>query len=84
MIRNNWTDDQGSLFMHNWEGMEDIHGEVSYKIGFVLNLDAGTLDVYKSGRRLGTAKTGLFGEYCWVVALSSPDAGEAKTVSINR
>jgi len=65
----------------DWEGMERIR-ETSYKIGFVLNLNAGTLDVYKNGRRLGTAKTGLFGEYCWVVSLRTGEG--AKTVSINR
>jgi len=53
-------------FIH-WEGMEETR-EASFKIGFVLDLDEGTLDVYKNDRRLGTMKSGLVGEYCWVVS----------------
>ena len=53
----------------NWEGMEVTH-EAEFKIGLTLDLDAGTLDVYKNGSRLGTMMTQLTGEYCWVVALS--------------
>ena len=34
-----------------WEGMEVTH-EAEFKIGLMLDLDAGTLDVYKNGRRL--------------------------------
>jgi len=58
-----------------WEGMEVIRDETSFKIEFVLNLDEGTLDVYKNGRRLGTMRSGLVGEYCWVVSLR-PDGSE--------
>jgi hypothetical protein len=50
----------------HWEGMERSN-ETSFKIGMVLDLDEGTLDVYKNDRRLGTLMTGLVGEYCWVV-----------------
>ena len=57
------------LIKPGWEGMEVTH-EAEFKIGLTLDLDAGTLDVYKNGRRLGTMKTRLTGEYCWVVALS--------------
>jgi len=54
----------------DWEGMERIR-ETSFKIGFVLNLDEGTLEVYKNDRRLGTLRSGLVGEYCWVVTMAS-------------
>ena len=57
------------LSKSGWEGMEVTH-EAEFKIGLTLDLDAGTLDVYKNGRRLGTMKSRLNGEYCWVVALS--------------
>ena len=38
-----------------------------YKIGMLLDLNEGTLSVYKNGRRLGLMKRGLAGRYCWVV-----------------
>jgi len=62
-------------------GMEESH-ETSLKIGFVLDLDEGTLDAYKNGRRLGTMMTHLTGEYCWVVQLSI--SGREVSVSIDR
>ena len=39
------------------------------KIGMLLDLDEGTLSVYKNERKLGVMKRGLAGQYCWVVAL---------------
>lgn len=51
-----------------WEGQEQIR-ETSFKIGMVLDLDNGTLDVYTNDRRLGTMKNGLVGEYCWVISM---------------
>jgi len=65
----------------NWEGQERTF-DTSYKIGFVLDLDEGTLDAYKNGRRLGTMMTHLTGEYCWVVQLSI--SGREVSVSIDR
>jgi len=62
-------------------GMEESH-ETSFKIGLVLDLDEGTLDAYKNGRRLGTMMTHLTGEYCWVVQLSI--SGLEVSVSIGR
>ena len=38
-------------------------------IGMLLDLDEGTLAVYKNGRRLGVMKDGLSGEYCWFTSL---------------
>jgi hypothetical protein len=35
--------------------------------GLLLDLDKGTLSVYKNGRLLGVMKHGLDGEYCWAV-----------------
>ena len=37
----------------------------------LLDLDGGTLSVYKNGRKLGVMKRGLAGHYCWVVSLLS-------------
>lgn len=61
--------------------------EASFKIGMVLDLDEGTLDVYKNDRRLGTVMSGLAGEYCWVVLLfnvSKTDADGETSVTIGR
>ena len=38
-------------------------------ISLLIDLDAGTLSVFKNGRRLGIMKSGLSGEYCWMLAL---------------
>ena len=67
--------------INDWEGKEETR-ETSFKIGMVLDLDEGTLDLYKNGRRLGTLMSGLVGEYCWVVSLHSGEG--VKTVAINR
>lgn len=39
------------------------------ELGLLLDLDEGTLSVYKNGRKLGIMKRGLAGEYCWVVSV---------------
>ena len=56
--------------------------DTSFKLGLELDLNDGTLDVYKNDKRLGTLKSGLVGEYCWVVSLGSYDA--QVSVSIGR
>jgi len=58
---------------HDWEGSE---GFVSRdEIGMVLDLDAGTLCVYRNGRRLGIMKDGLSGDYCWTTTIWSHGEG---------
>ena len=42
-------------------------------IGMLLDLDEGTLAVYKNGRRLGVMKNRLSGEYCWFTSLYRRD-----------
>jgi len=47
--------------------MEDCNtGDV---IGMLLNLEEGTLTVYKNNRRLGVMKDGLSGLYCWYTSV---------------
>ena len=72
---------QNNIQRIDWEGMGPTHDN-SFKIGMVLDLDEGTLDVYKNDRHLGTMKSGLVGEYCWVVSLNS--LGAQISVSIGR
>ena len=55
---------------HDWDGSEGF--EISDKIGMLLDLDAGTLSIYKNGRRLGIMKDEIMGEDCWVATLSTP------------
>jgi len=58
----------GSDFVNQrWEGMESTTS--GDDIGMLLDLDEGTLSVYKNGRKLGVMKRGLAGPYCWVISL---------------
>ena len=52
-------------FRENWPGMEGI--QTDDVAGLLLDLDEGTLTVYKNGSLLGVMKSGLDGEYCWAV-----------------
>ena len=73
--------EQHQCVSFQWREMEG--DEASYKIGMVLDLDEGTLDVYKNDRRLGTMKCRLVGEYCWAVLLV-PGGSAKVSVSISR
>ena len=61
---------------HHWHGGATMpwQGQQGFKqgdvVGLLLDCDAGTLTVKKNGKRLGVAKTGLTGEFCWAVALT--------------
>ena len=88
-IRKRWKErEEGELMdmdeeqrLQDWEGMEPTDDR-SFKIGMVLDLDEGTLDVVKNDRRLGTLKNGLSGEYCWVI--TKPSGSVGLSVSIGR
>ena len=77
----NWDGegDDGILIAEglDWEGMDDSESDDT--IGMLLNLDEGTLKVYKNGRRLGVMKDGLSGPYCWYATMQ-----ELSEVSIKR
>ena len=64
-----WTDFEGEgtggYHWADWEGMERCR--TGDTIGMLLNLDAGTLSVYKNNRHLGIMTDGLSGPYCWYV-----------------
>ena len=59
---------EGFSVRNEWDGMESLSAG-SYTVGMLLDLDEGTLSVYKNGRKLGVMKRGLAGQYCWVVSL---------------
>ncbi|EJK76315.1 hypothetical protein THAOC_01928 [Thalassiosira oceanica] len=71
------TEDDYSDDCFDWQGSEVLEG--SGTIGLLLDLDEGTLSVFKDGRCLGAMKEGLDGEYCWFVA-----AGLFCKISISR
>jgi len=62
-------------FTSRWEGMEGLgRDDITFEerdrldvAGLLLDLDEGTLTVYKNGTLLGVMKTGLDGVYCWCV-----------------
>jgi hypothetical protein len=52
----------------NWEGRQRAR-EQGDRIGMLLDLDQGSMTVYKNDERLGVMATGLSGEYSWAVSL---------------
>ena len=54
--------------------------ELPVRLGMLLDLDAGSLAVYKNGRRLGVMAEGLSGEYCWAVSMLG-DQGECVAIA---
>ncbi|EJK55289.1 hypothetical protein THAOC_24992, partial [Thalassiosira oceanica] len=64
------TDWDTKVTNDDWQGLEGLVG--SGTIGLLLDLDEGTLSVFKNNRRLGVTKRGgLSGEYCWFVSVYS-------------
>ena len=61
-----WNNDN---IASEWQGGEELTG--SGTIGLLLDLDEGTLTVFKNGRRLGVMKDGLGGKYVWFVTVYS-------------
>ena len=65
-----WADwNNQNIYSSEWQGREGLTR--SGTIGLLLDLNEGTLSVFKNGRLLGVLKNGLDGEYCWFVAVSS-------------
>ena len=70
----NWCDEDkgaGDRWLGDeWEGMEPLEpvGDMNnVKLGILLDLNSGTLTVFKDGRMLGVMKNGLTGAYCWYI-----------------
>ena len=57
---------------YRWEGMQDVN-EDGDRIGMLLDLDQGSMAVYKNDERLGVMAMGLSGEYSWAVTLLVQD-----------
>ncbi|EJK71365.1 hypothetical protein THAOC_07210 [Thalassiosira oceanica] len=66
----------GRCFYSNWEGDSTESIWDSYNnyergigtLGMLLDLDIGTLSVYRNGQKVGTLKDGLAGVYCWIAS----------------
>ena len=68
----NWTYwNEEESYNVDWEGMES--SDDGDTIGMLLNLDEGSLTMYKNNRRLGVMKDGLSGTYCWYAEVSDGD-----------
>ena len=67
----NWNDDDkdedDGWTGEEWEGREPAPVVNNLAVGLLLDLDAGTLSVFKDGKKLGVMKEGLTGAYCWYV-----------------
>jgi hypothetical protein len=61
---------------HMWKGMQGA--KEGDRIGMLLDLDQGTLTVYKNDEWLGVMATGLSGEYSWAVSMF--DAGNSARI----
>ncbi|EJK58396.1 hypothetical protein THAOC_21480 [Thalassiosira oceanica] len=72
-----WTSFRGYPGYHwdrYWEGYRYEGCRTGDTIGMLLNLDEGTLTVYRNNRRLGVMKRGLSGSYCWYVRVGTDHA----------
>ena len=72
-----WSD-WSNRHCEEWDGMEGLDEVETF--GLLLDLNEGTLTLYKNGRRLGVMKSGLIGEYCWYTTIGF----HGSTVSIER
>ena len=70
----NWGESDPNI-AEMWSGWEPTAS--GDELGMLLDLDEGTLSVYKNGRKLGVMKRGLAGPYCWVVSMCK---GEQVTI----
>ena len=67
-ISSNWSrSNESHITDRSWDGIESMSS--GGEIGMLLDLDEGTLSVYKNGRKLGVMKRGLVGPYCWVATM---------------
>ncbi|EJK59989.1 hypothetical protein THAOC_19735 [Thalassiosira oceanica] len=73
-----WENDEIDI---EWEGRESCQSGDT--VGMLLDLEQGTLSVYKNNRRIGVMKTGLSGPYCWHASLVNRPSG-TDVVSIKR
>ena len=55
---------------NGWEGMQSITCQQGDRIGMLLDLDQGSMTVWKNGEKLGVMQAeGLSGPLCWAVSV---------------
>ena len=64
-----WSDWERRYEVDHWDAREEASFGIDEEVGMLLDLEAGTLSIYKEGRRVCMLKDGLSGEYCWAVSL---------------
>ncbi|EJK57195.1 hypothetical protein THAOC_22789, partial [Thalassiosira oceanica] len=64
-----YSDWEGYPHISIWEGVDEYDEEID-TLGMLLDLDSGTLSLYRNGRKVGTLKDGLAGVYCWIACLA--------------
>ena len=76
-----WSSGEGTCNYgdRTWSGIQGMGVLDTCTVGLLLDLEAGTLTVYKDTHCLGVMKRGLTGEYCWMVTLRT-----TCTISIER
>jgi hypothetical protein len=52
------------------------------RIGMLLDLDQGTMTVYKNDERLGVMATGLSGSYSWAVSLYGGESARIEAAEL--
>ena len=63
---------RASVGSQPWEGMQSAH-EQGDRIGMLLDLDQGSMTVWKNDVKLGVMKAqGLSGPLCWAVCMFCP------------
>jgi hypothetical protein len=69
-----------------WKGIKGFQGIKGDLIGMLLDLDAGTMTIFKKNKlgistKLGVMATGLSGEYCWAAGI---DSGGSARIALER
>ena len=78
--RHKRTNGDGMGRARKWEGMQAAdHGD---RVGMLLDLDKGSMTVWKNGERLGVMAEGLTGPFCWAASLDHDDTLRIESVSV--
>ena len=61
---------------HDWEGIQAAAGERGDRVGMLLDLDEGSMTVWKNDEQLGVLQSeGLAGPLCWAVSMRDQGFG---------
>ena len=84
-----WGSSDFGGYIHSCRGQEDESSRFrddgfnnSDRVGFLLDMNNGTLALYRNGNHVGEIASGLVGEYVWVARLGSSLRNEDASVRI--